>query len=397
MLKDKDIVCVSNTTWYGEYTKSTVQLMSRFAHQNRVLFIEYPFTVKDMLLAIMGKKKAPVKQLLGINKRLVSLKSDVGSPVYNLLMPPILPVYFIKNKWLFEKLQNFNGFVYRTYLKKILKKLKFKNPIVINAYNAFYGLPLMGRLNQSLDIYYCYDGYDIPRYGERIILVDENFSKSVDAVITTSDYLKQEKLKCTKSSFVVKNGVDYDIFKAQLKSSPHQRKNKIMGYIGSLDHRFNIDIVEHAVKNLPDFEFHFTGGFLGTTEIKQRLNSYANVKFFAPVKPDEVPALLATYDVGIIPYTITEYNKNIYPLKINEYLAVGVPVVMTAFADLKDFEGMVSVAKDNESFTEALLHETRSDSEELIKKRTDFAELNSWDNRTLEFSSIMEQFLTDNK
>jgi hypothetical protein len=29
---------------------------------------------------------------------------------------------------------------------------------------------------------------------------------------------------------------------------------------------------------------------------------------------------------------MNEVNKNIYPLKINEYLAVGVPVVMTAFA-----------------------------------------------------------------
>ena len=393
MLNNKDIICISNTTWYGDYTKSTVQLMSRFAHQNRVLFIEYPSTIKDMILAILGKKQAPVKRMLGLNKRLISIKSDVGSQVYNLVMPPVLPVYFVKNEWLFQKLQGLNILMYRCYLKRFLRKLKFKNPLVVNAYNAFYGLPLMKKLNQELDIYYCYDGYDIPRYGERIIDVDEKFSGSVDAVITTSDYLKQDKLKVTKHSFVVKNGVDYDIFKTKVKSAPHERKNKIAGYIGSLDHRFDIDIIEYAVKNLSNFEFHFTGGFLGATAIKERLNQYPNVKFFAPVNPNEVPALLATYDVGIIPYTLTEYNKNIYPLKINEYLAVGVPVVMTAFADLKDFEGMVSVVSDNKSFTEALLNETGTDSEILIKKRTEFARLNSWDNRTLEFSSIIEQFL----
>ncbi len=392
MLKGKDIVCVSNTTWYGEYTKSTVQLMSRLAHQNRVLFVEYPFTIKDMVLAMMGKKQAPVKRMLGFNKRLITLKSDVGSTVHNLVMPPILPVYFIKNKALFQKLQNFNAFLYRCYLKRFLKKLKFQNPVVVNAYNPFYGLPLKGKLNQCTDIYYCYDGYDIPRYGDRIIQVDTEFCKSVDAVITTSDYLKEEKLKFTKNSFVVKNGVDYEIFRAKLKPAPYQRPNKIVGYIGSLDHRFNIDIVEYAVKKLTNFEFHFTGGFLGSTEIKQRLGKYNNVKFFQPVNPNEVPTLLATYDVGIIPYTITDYNKNIYPLKINEYLAVGVPVVMTAFANLKDFEGMVSVVNSNETFAEALANETKSDSADLITKRTEFARLNSWDNRTLEFSSIIEQF-----
>jgi hypothetical protein len=59
---------------------------------------------------------------------------------------------------------------------------------------------------------------------------------------------------------------------------------------------------------------------------------------------------LAKYDLGIIPYKMNEVNRNIYPLKINEYLAVGVPVVMTAFADLTDFKSTVKAASSREFF-----------------------------------------------
>ncbi len=393
MLNQYDIVCVSNTTWHGDFTKSTVQIMSRLARNNRVLFVEYPFTIKDLVLSVIGKKQAPAKRILGIKKRLIQLQSDVGTEISHLIVPPVLPVFFIKNEWLFRKLQKLNCTIYQHALKKQLKKRGFDKPIIINAYNAFYGLPLFEKLNQRLNIYYCYDGYDIPRYGNRIIDVDSKLSEAADAVITTSDHLNREKRQYTPNSFVVKNGVDYHLFKPHLKKAPLQRKNKIVGYIGSLDHRFYIDIVENAIQTLPGFEFHFTGGFIGETQIKKRLGRYKNVKFFPPVAPNNVPALLATYDVGIIPYTITEYNKNIYPLKINEFLAVGVPVVMTAFANLKDFEEMVSVANNNESFVNALIKEIESDSIDLIQKRTKFAKSNSWDNRTNEFSSIIEKLL----
>jgi len=389
MISNQDIICVSNTTWYGEYTKSTVQLMARLAKKNRVVFIEYPYTLKDLLLAMLGKKEAPVKRILGLAKRLISIQSDVDTPVYNLVMPPVLPVYFIKNSKLFQFVMSVNAWIYRRYLKKMSKKLQMDKPIIVNAYNPFYGTPLMGKLNQALDVYYCYDGYDVNRYGNRVVAVDNKFSASADAVITTSDYLKQDKLQFTKKSFVVKNGVDYNTFVAHLKSDIHHRSDRVVGYIGSLDQRFDIDKVEYAIQELSNYEFHFTGN-LRNLEIKRRLDQYKNVKFLPSVEPNDVPALLATYDVGIIPYTINEYNKNIYPLKINEYFAVGVPVVMTAFADLKDFDGMVSVANDKEDFKLYLVSEIENDSKEKILERKNFSEKNSWDQKAIEFGEILE-------
>ena len=58
-----------------------------------------------------------------------------------------------------------------------------------------------------------------------------------------------------------------------------------------------------------------------------------------------------------------EVNKNIYPLKINEYLAVGVPVVMTAFADLADFKDMAKSAENKSLFKSHIENELKNDIE----------------------------------
>jgi glycosyltransferase involved in cell wall biosynthesis len=127
--------------------------------------------------------------------------------------------------------------------------------------------------------------------------------------------------------------------------------------------------------------------------VEQRLSGYPNVKFMPPVKPNEVPGLLQKCDVGLIPYICNEYSKNIYPLKINEYLSVGVPVVLTSFADLPEFNEIVSFTTGKESFCEAIVRAIESDNLENIMKRIQFAEMNSWENRAELFGDLIDKFL----
>jgi hypothetical protein len=264
--------------------------------------------------------------------------------------------------------------------------------VIITAYNPFYGLSLLNRLGEKTDIYYCYDGVEAGYFGKRIFSVEEIFSKSADAIITTSDFLNNVKLKLNPNSFVVKNGVDFPLFSKYAKREIYTRERKRVGFIGSLDPRFDIETVEYTVRKLSHFDFEFTGDMRNET-MKNRLKAYPNVLFFDPVKPDDVPELLAKYDVGIIPYIVNEVNKNIYPLKINEYLAVGVSVVMTPFASLPEFENMVSVSTDKDDFCAKLVLETETDTVKKLSQRIIFASDNSWDARTESFSRIIEKFI----
>jgi glycosyltransferase involved in cell wall biosynthesis len=329
---------------------------------------------------------------LGIEKRLQLIDSNVGSKVYNLVIPGGLPVYFLKNEKIFNFLFAINTFIYKSVLKKTIKKLKFNNPIVISAYNPFYGLSMLNKLGEKSHIYYCYDGVESGFFGKRIFDFEDKFSKKAKAIITTSDYLNNKKLKLNPNSFVVKNGVDFPVFSRFSKTEVFVRERKKVGFIGSLDPRFDIETVEHAVINMSNLDFEFTGD-MRNEALKSRLQKYPNVKFFDPVKPNDVPELLAKYDVGIIPYIVNEVNKNIYPLKINEYLAVGVPVVITRFADLPEFSEHVAFASNKEEFLNSLIEVLKSDNSEKIKQRIEFARSNSWKARAELFSKEVSSFI----
>jgi hypothetical protein len=391
MIKDKNIICISNTTWYGKYAKSTVQILSRLAKHNKVLFVEYPYTIKDVFYLI-GKENKIISRIFGFNKRILTYNTDVNSKVYDFIVPPAIPSFFIKNEKVFNFIFKLNISMYEFYLRKTIKKLQIKNPIVITAFNPFYGLPMQGKLKEIVNVYYCYDGVESGYFGKRIFDYEDKYSKNADLIITTSEYLNSQKLKINTNSFVVKNGVDFTTFNKYAKSQPNLNSKKTVGYIGSLDSRFDIDTIEFVIQNLDNFIFEFTGD-LRNEQIKKRLSKYKNVSFFESVKPNEVAKLIAKYDVGIIPYIVNEVNKNIYPLKINEYLSVGVPVVMTNFALLSEFDEIISVSLNKEDFLKHLLNEVNMDSENKIKQRIEFAKQNSWDSRTELFSDIIEKFL----
>lgn len=392
MIEGKNIICISQTTWHGEFTKSTVQLLSLLAEKNTVVFVEYPFTMKDVVMTLLGKQRAQVSRMLGFKKRIVDEKTDNGATVKHLVMPPVLPVDFISNETIFKMVFAINVFIYKNQLRKTIKKLKLDNPIVITAYNPMYGLPMIGQLKEHLNVYYCYDGMDTQRHKSRIYNIEQQFCKKVDGIITTSDYLNGEKKQLNPQSAVVKNGVDFKLFVPHAKKAVSSQDSvKKVGYIGTLDFRFDIDIMENAIQQLPKVLFEFTG-YLLNHNIQEQLSKYENVSFFKSVKSHEVPQLLSKYDLGIIPYKMDEVNKNIYPLKINEYLAVGVPVVMCAFANLTDFALMVKSAENKELFKSYIENELANDTAEKIAARIEFAKLNSWESRAEDFSNILEKY-----
>lgn len=388
-MENENILCISYTTWDGPYTKSVVQLLSRLARQNKILFVEYPFTLKDAILGFIKKGDSPYKRIWGWESRIQIKRTDIGTEIYTYIAPPIIPTNFIRNESLFRIIHKINTAIFNRSVKKTLATLKMNKPVVVNAYNCYFGVSMIGKMDEKTNIYYCYDGMATDRHGNRALVYDEAFSKKADAVIVSSDYLFEEKSKWNSNAFVVKNGVDFDLFAPFAKKTISKNAQKKVGYIGSVDQRFDIEKVAFAVKNLPLVDFEFVGD-LRNKAVFDELSKYKNVQFLPPIPSSEVPKLLSSYDAGIIPYIINDINKNVYPLKLNEYLAVGVPVVLTQFANLPEFEDFASFANTKEQFLDLLSQEIENDSNAKIIKRIAFAKENSWENRAHLFEQAIE-------
>lgn len=374
------------TTWESDFPNTLVQMMEILSRENKILFVDYEYTIKDILSRM---DEVPVQRMLGLESRLRTLKTRFGSEIHVLTPPPVLPINWIKWKNPYRVLLQINSQLIKSSIRNAMEQLEMDFPIVVNGYNPFFGLPLAGAFDEILNIYFCYDEIKgDPFYSFHGPDIERDYIRKSDGVIVTSDGLLESKCPLHNSCYVVKNGVDFQLFNSVAEPVPVTDR-KVIGYTGSVDERFDLETVKYAVESLPDYTFIFVGR-ITNNKAKSELEKYKNVEFTGGKKPHEVPSYLKGMSVCIIPYIKNDVTKGVYPLKVNEYLAAGKPVVMTDFANFNDFHGIVSVVDSKEKFLESLKREINTDTGDKVEARIKFASNNSWEQKVEEFSEAIE-------
>ena len=397
-LKNENIVCVALPSWEGDYMKSTVHLMTRLAESNRVLYVDYPSTWLDVARAAVGRGRAPLARIFRPSLRIIRPKGQEERDLHLLTLPPVLPINVLPHGKLYRFARRINGWLIARSIRKAMGRLSFSQPVVINAFMPGMGLELKGKLDEKSTIYYCYDEISEAKWVARHGAVEEKqFLEMADTVITTSDALWEAKERRANQCYVVKNGVDFPLFQRigslrALRLSQNQARKPKIGFVGSIDSRVDADLMAEVAQARPDWDFEFVGPVVDQA-VGRRLGQVANITLSGPAKPSQLPERMKDFDAGIIPFQHNGFTKFIYPIKVNEYLAAGLPVVMTGFARIDELRGAVSIADDATSFTQALDRALMRDNESARKTRASFAALNSWGVRTVQFSRIVAQQL----
>ena len=386
------IICVGQVPWEGDYQRAVVQLMTELSVRHRVLYVDYQYTLKDWAMGVLGKQDdIPVRELMRLKSPLTKKTFANGSEAHVWLPPLMLPINWLPNKPYDVLIQKNVGRMVKG-LRQVMSQLGMKRPLVINAFNPVFGLPMLHQLNECATLYYCFDEITaaswISRHGSRY---EAEYLRRVDAVVTTSEALRRSKSRLQPHAYCVKNGVNFDLFNQAYQLTRKQPTARpIVGYLGTADNRIDLPLVEHCVQTMPDVLFQFVGE-VNEPALKQQLGAYPNVEFIPPHPPAELPALLARMTAAIIPFVCNEHTYTIYPLKINEYLAAGLPVVSTPFSILDDFAGVVDLADTPVAFADALRRALTDTSPQRITERVSMAQANSWQKRAEEFEAVIEQ------
>lgn len=393
-LRNEQIIIIGFPAWEGEYLKSTVQLVGELAKNNTVLYVEYPFTWKDAIMGRLGKTKAPWRRILGKEERLRSLRLDNGAEVNVLTLPPMMPVNFINGEALYDSLMGANARKAFPAIKSAMQALGFHRPVVVNAFNPFLGVFLARQFDEKALIYYCYDEISAAKWaGKHGARLERKFIQQADAVVTSSQPLLMAKKQYAKRSFLVKNGVDFDLFNR--KSPIVNHKSQTIGFLGSLDERIDYDLLESTIINMPHRNFVFVGRI--NSPEAERLRCLPNVELVGSQPATSLPAWVQQFGVCMIPFVKNRLTAGIYPLKINEYFAAGKPVVTTNFGDLNDFRHLVSVADTPTEFANALENALQKDQNGDDQQRIAFAHGNSWRQRANEMGIAIQQVVAENR
>jgi glycosyltransferase involved in cell wall biosynthesis len=393
-LKNEQILCIGFPAWEGDYLKSTVQLASELAKNNHVLYVEYPFTWKDAIMGRFGKAKTPWRRILGKEQRLRKLQLENGAEISVLTLPPMLPVNFIGGELLYDTLMSLNAQKAYRAIQQAMHQLGFNRPVVVNAFNPFLGVFLARQFNEKALIYYCYDEISAAKWaGKHGPRLEKRFMQQADAVITSSQPLFLAKKTFSKRAFMVKNGVDFDLFHQAEADS--QLPKTTVGYLGSLDERIDYDLLESTIISMPYRKFIFVGRI--NSPEAERLRFLPNVELVGSQPASSLPSWVQKFGVCMIPFLKNDLTAGIYPLKINEYFAAGKSVVTTDFGDLDDFRHLVAVANTPEQFVRALDNALDNNHSGGARERIAFAHGNAWSERAAEMGVAINLVIAENQ
>ncbi|GEO10785.1 glycosyltransferase [Segetibacter aerophilus] len=397
--RNHDIVMLTSSRWDDELSSSALSLAKEFSKSNRVFYIDHPFSIKDFF---SGKNKTRIRSrmsslLLGKG---ICRRVEGFPPGFTAVTPKLtIPINWLKDGKMYNFLSGKNDQILYKTLREVIKKNSIKQYIFINIFDPFFFKSFPSDLKPSRLIYQTVDDISQEEYIAKhgIRLEKEAISKA-DFTFATSRELVRRVTPFSSRVFYLPNAADISIFKRASNTilpRPEELKNiigKIICYTGVIGTRINYDLLKKIAIHHPDKTLVLVGPALTSEYIDAGLSDCPNIIFTGAKDINELPAYLQYSDVAIIPFEYNQLTKSIYPLKINEYLAAGKPVVSTAFSeDIKEFDKVAYIAKTNEEFLQLIDFAIKENSLQKKTERMNEAAKNTWQNRVETFWNIVEE------
>jgi glycosyltransferase involved in cell wall biosynthesis len=264
-------------------------------------------------------------------------------------------------------------------------------PIVVVEYPSWYRIAISVPL--ALVVYDCLD--DLAGFSNVIpptmLELEAVLVEAAHLVITPT--VLPERLRNIRPAVRIDNGGDVKFF-ARLpddrdsKANPDRVRRPRIGYFGAISTWFEVDWIVHSALRHPDWDFMLIGE-VSQNEF-QHVEERINITLCGEKPYDELPDYLATFDVAVIPFKLTPLTIIVNPVKLYEYMAQGKPVVCSALPEVMKATDLVYIARDAYGFDAQIQKALAENSEDLRRRRVDWAARNTWEKRADDFVRAVE-------
>ncbi len=382
-LQGRDIVCVGFADWDTELWTNQHHLMWRLARENRVLFIESLGLRRPQLagrdLARMARRLrrglAPPREVDGLH----------------VLSPLVVPLHGNRLA------RALNRRLLAAQVRRAARRIGFSRPLLW-AYVP-QAETLIDALDPSLIVYHCVD--DISAHSQidtaSFRAAEERFAARADLVLASAPALASRMQRLSDHVLYAPNVADTELFGAALRPGrvdeamaalPRPRITFTGAIVAA---KLDIPLLLGLARARPDWSFALVGP-VGPGDPRTDVSALAaepNVHLLGLRAYAELPDVLRAADVGLIPYARNELTDSIFPMKVYEYLAAGLPVVATPLPALSGLPE-VRAAADAEGVAQLLEQALAEDSPERRAERSRAAAAHSWDARLEEIAIAIE-------
>lgn len=382
-IKGRDIVVVGQQPWDVSIGSNCKNIAIEWSKYNRVLYVNAPLDRKTLYQSKSDPKiQTRLEVISGSKVGLIQIQDNLWNLYPNVMIESI---NWIPLQGLFEWLNKRNNQLFAQSIQKAILELGFENIILFNDNDMFRSFHLKEMLQPATSIYYSRDfmlAVDYwKKHGEK--LEPELIAKS-DICVANSTYLADYCKQYNPASFYVGQGCELDLF-MQTDGLPKPADmlaipSPIIGYVGALQSiRLDIEVLMHISITKPEWNLVLVGPEDDVFK-SSPLHQCNNVFFIGSKDPSELPQYIHAFDVCINPQIVNQVTIGNYPRKIDEYLAVGKPVVATKTEAMRIFMEHCFLAEDKNSYIDCITNALTTNSPELANQRRVFAAGHTWEN-----------------
>jgi glycosyltransferase involved in cell wall biosynthesis len=376
--------------WDGLW-RNRQQLMSRFARQNKVLFVEPRLHLRPTMTGLrrgsLGWSDLRRPTIRPISDNLYVFRYPVLAPVSGQL-----------------PLKQMARTIRRLALRRALRQLNMTQPIV------WFSRPdMLDLLDEApspcLRVYHVVDEYTAysnhtPESQRRLEANEKQMLAQVDAVIVVSKNLYEAKRPFNQNTYLVANGVNYQAYTAALDAAGLPEALQAirpprLGYIGLIGDKLNLAMLKEVAEQNPDWSVVLVGQTQVShqAEAWQALQGLPNVHHLGAVPASEVPNYVKGFQVGLMPYLQNRHADHISPLKLYDYLAAGIPIASLDFPAAREFAPYVHLAANPQDFGRTVRAALVDTTPERRQARRAVAAQHTWEARVEQISTLLQPHL----
>jgi len=384
MIKNRDFIVFGLQAWDINIASTCKYTALEISKNNRVLFVNPPLQRR---IAIMDKKKPEVNKRLRIIQGKDPDIEQVNDNFWVLYTRTIVEtINWINSPAIFNFFNKKNDKRYAKQILKAAKKLNFKDFILFDDNSMIDGFYLKEFLKPKLFVYLLRDAVILVDYHKKHgTRLQPQIIKKADIAVANSDYFANYCRQTNPNSHMIGQGCDLTMYNdedgsLQIPDDLKDIKKPIIGYVGFLTTiRLDIDVLVHIAEQRPDYSLVLVGP--EDEDFKNsKLHKLNNVYFLGRKNPDELAAYIKGFDVALNPQKVNAITDVNYPLKIDEYLAMGKPTVATKTTFMNYFKDHTYLPSTKEEYVIEIDKALKEDTPEIRKERITYASGHSWEN-----------------
>lgn len=361
-----DLICLSHLRWDFVYQRPQ-HLMTRFAAQGRVFYVEEPIF-----------EDGPA--WLDVSKREDNLA----------VVQPHLPHDLSAEQ--VEQAQ-------REMLDKLIADYQ------ISRFVLWYYTPMVLGFSAHLAplaiVFDAMDELSAFKFAPpQLLELEAELLRRADLVFTGGQSLYEAKKHRHPRVYAFPSSVDVPHFAqartirqepADQQAIPHPR----LGFFGVIDERQDLELLDGLAQLRPDWQFVMVGPVVKIDPAD--LPQHPNIHYLGGKSYAELPTYIAGWDVAMLTFAHNESTRFISPTKTPEYLAAGKPVVSTSIRDVvRPYGelGLVRIADTAEDFVAAAgaaLAEDRADGQAQADA---FLANVSWERTWAQMNALIEEAIS---